>query len=117
MKLEHNIKQNIATVNILGNLALDNIQQVKVYFMDLMEDSKLKGVVLNLEHVNIIDSNGITAIVSLFKTCKIEKIQFAICLLSNQVFDVIKMLDLDKIIKIFKTEQEAFEYCLKPIEI
>lgn len=94
---------------IAGNIALDGVSDVKNYIKPFLDDESVKGVVINFEKVNFIDSSGIGLIVSIFKTLQTRQAKLALCNLSKKNTEIFNMTRLDKILNIYDSEAEALE--------
>lgn len=111
MEISHRIENSIGVVSIEGNLTIDSAIKAKNCLITLIEDSELKGIVLNGKGINTIDSNGVGVIVNAFKMCKLNQKGFSLCCLSQQNTEVFNLLALDRLITLYTTEQEAIDSC------
>jgi len=68
-----------------------------------------RKILLNLRKVTRIDSAGLGLIVSLFKTAAADGGALAVCGARRAVMTAIEAAELDRLIKIFKSEKEARE--------
>jgi len=109
MQLKHRIEDNVCIFSIEGNIALDGVSDVKSYIKPFLSDEDIKGIVINFESVNFIDSSGIGLIVSVFKNLQQRKASLTLCQLSAKNKEIFNMTRLDKILNIFDSEQEAIE--------
>ncbi|MGK5090995.1 STAS domain-containing protein [Deltaproteobacteria bacterium TL4] len=107
MQLNHRIENNVCILSVEGNIALDGVSDVKSYLKPFLNDGAVKGVVINFEHVNFIDSSGIGLIVSVFKTLQQREAKLALCKLSQKNQEIFNMTRLDKILSIFSSEKDA----------
>ena len=94
-------------VSIEGNIALDGVNEAKSYLKPHLEDPDIKGLVMNFEKVNFIDSSGIGLIVSIFKTLQQKEGKFALTNLSKKNEEIFSITRLNKILEIYDSEQEA----------
>lgn len=107
MQLSHNMKDEVCILSVEGNIALDGVNDVKSYIKPFLNDETVKGIVVNFENVNFIDSSGIGLIVSAFKTLQQRDAKLALCLLSKKNQEIFSMTRLDKILNIYSSEEEA----------
>jgi len=107
MIFSHRVEDNICLVSIEGNIALDGVNEAKAFLKPHIEDPAIKGIVINFEKVNFIDSSGIGLIVSIFKTMQQKEGKFAITNLSQKNEEIFSITRLNKILDIFPTEGEA----------
>ena len=107
MIFSHRIENGICVVAVEGNIALDGVNEAKAYLKPHMENPEVKGIVVNFEKVNFIDSSGIGLIVSIFKSIQQKEGKFAITNLSAKNEEIFTITRLNKILDIFPTEAEA----------
>ncbi len=107
MIFSHRIENGICIVSIEGNIALDGVNEAKAFLKPHLESDEVKGIVINFEKVNFIDSSGIGLIVSVFKTMQERSGSFAITNLSKKNEEIFTITRLNKILNIFPTESEA----------
>jgi anti-anti-sigma factor len=107
MEFSHRIENGICIISVEGNIALDGVSTAKSYLKTHIEDEAVKGIVINFENVNFIDSSGIGLIVSVFKTMQERNGSFAITNLSKKNEEIFTITRLNKILNIYPTESEA----------
>lgn len=105
----HRIQDGVCVVSIEGNIALDGVNEAKAYLRPHLESPDVKGLVINFEKVNFIDSSGIGLIVSIFKTMQQKEGQFALTNLSKKNEEIFSITRLNKILDIYGSEQEAMQ--------
>ena len=106
MEFSHRVA-NICVVSITGNIALDGVNEAKDYLKPLLEDPDLKGLLINFDQVNFIDSSGIGLIVSLFKTLQQREAKFGLSDLSKKNEEIFNITRLNKILDIYPSEAEG----------
>lgn len=82
-----------------GDFDAASAQTVRNYFEVLVQQIQ-KIVILNLKHVEFIDSSGIGAIVFLYKRLRCQNLELQLQALQAQPLEIIQLLRIDKIIKI-----------------
>ena len=107
MEFSHRVENGICIISVEGNIALDGVNEAKAFLKSHIEDDGVKGIVINFEKVNFIDSSGIGLIVSVFKTMQERDGSFAITNLSKKNEEIFTITRLNKILNIFPTESEA----------
>ena len=107
MIFSHRVDNGICIIAIEGNIALDGVNEAKEFLKPHVESDEIKGIVINFEKVNFIDSSGIGLIVSVFKTMQERSGSFAITNLSKKNEEIFTITRLNKILNIFPTEEEA----------
>jgi stage II sporulation protein AA (anti-sigma F factor antagonist) len=103
----HRMQDSFCVVSIEGNIALDGVNEAKSYLKPHLESPAVKGLIMNFEKVNFIDSSGIGLIVSIFKTMQQKEGKFALTNLSKKNEEIFSITRLNKILDIFESEQEA----------
>ncbi|MDH4121042.1 MAG: STAS domain-containing protein [Deltaproteobacteria bacterium] len=109
MLLSHRIDNKVCVVSIEGNFALDGVNEAKSYLKPHLESPDVKGVLLNFEKVNFIDSSGIGLIVSIYKTLQQKEGKFGLINLSKKNEEIFTITRLNKILDIFPSEADALK--------
>lgn len=107
MIFSNRIENGICVISVEGNIALDGVNEAKTYLRPHMENQELKGILINFEKVNFIDSSGIGLIVSVFKAMQQREGKFALSNLSKKNEEIFTITRLNKILDIYSTESEA----------
>jgi anti-sigma B factor antagonist len=81
----------------------------KSKFSDLMQEGS-KKFILNLSHINFIDSSGLGAIIRTSTLLDANKGSIVLCNVSETVLSLLKIVRLDQLIKIFPDENESITY-------
>lgn len=98
----------------LKRFTLAITEEVKSELKPLLTQAGMK-LILNLKHIEFIDSSGIGCIISLVKTAKSNGAEIKLCNLSGDVMDVIELLHLQMIFDIEKdveTSIKSFQYAI-----
>lgn len=103
----HRVEDNICIVSFEGNIALDGVNEAKAYLKPYLDSDEVKGLVINFEKVNFIDSSGIGLIVSIFKTMQQKDGKFALSNLSKKNEEIFSITRLNKILEIHPLEEDA----------
>lgn len=107
MVLTHKMDGSICVVSVEGNIALDGVNEAKNYLKPHLESDAVKGILVNFEKVNFIDSSGIGLIVSIYKSLQQRGAKFALCNLSKKNEEIFTITRLNKILDIFPSEAEG----------
>jgi anti-sigma B factor antagonist len=75
----------------------------------LLNQSAAEKVLLSFRNVKFMGSAMIGKIIQLNKKCKEEKIDFRLCEMNDNLMEVFRLMKLDKIITLYKTEQAAVD--------
>ena len=108
MQIKLKDQEGVATCHISGEVNIDTVAELKKAFKKII-DNKTRKVLLNFEAVDYIDSSGLACLIDLSRLLKsIQGIVF-MSNLSPKVSSIFSITKLDKIFKIFDTEEEALK--------
>lgn len=107
MKLTHRIENKACVVTIGGNLALEETELVRKYLAPLSEEPTVNAVILNLEHVQFLDSDGIGWLAALFRTLQSRGKSLAVCHVNSRNLKVLTKIGFAEFVRICATESEA----------
>ncbi len=107
MKVTHRIENKVCILSPTGNIALDGVVLLRESIQFLLDDESLKGVILDFGQVNLVDSSGWGLILSIMKILEGRHARMAICNLGSKLQQNLDHIQLDKIIEIFETLEEA----------
>ncbi|UOD35768.1 STAS domain-containing protein [Deferribacteraceae bacterium V6Fe1] len=77
---------------------------------DMISDTVSKGIfkiVIDMSKTNFIDSSGLGALVSKISICKNNNGDVRLVVLSDRVLEILEITHLNKILKLYKTIDEA----------
>jgi len=77
---------------------------------DMISDTVSKGIfkiVIDMSKTNFIDSSGLGALVSKISVCKNNNGDVRLVVLSDRVLEILEITHLNKILKLYKTLDEA----------
>jgi anti-anti-sigma factor len=105
-KLEE--RDGVAVCRISGEVTIDTVPELKKTFKKII-DNKARKVLLGLAAVDYIDSAGLASLIELSR--KLKAIQGIVFMseLSPKVSSIFSITKLDKIFRIFDTEEEALK--------
>ncbi len=107
MKIFHRIEEKNCIISVIGDLALTEPNEVRVYVNPFIKKTEIQTIILNCKNVNIIDSRGIGLIAALLKDLEEIQKQLILCHLNENCYNVLKTLKLNQLVKIYKSEEEA----------
>ncbi len=96
MKLDKLIEDDAILLKISGELDSTTAPDVRTSFEEVLAD-KPKRVTLDLSALRVLDSSGVGAIVSLFKSVKAAGAKFEVTGVQGQPLSIFKVLRLDKV--------------------
>jgi anti-sigma B factor antagonist len=97
---------NVTVGRLAGSLDATTAYVLKAEIEELLEQRKL-NVVFDLEGLELIDSSGVGAIVSLFKRVRTLQGDVKLACINGQPAEIFKLLRLDKAFQIFASVDEA----------
>ncbi len=83
------------------------IQQIGEELSEAAAEAVNGKLVLNFDNVKFMSSAMIGKIILVSKKCKAAKVDLKLCNISGDVMEVFKLMRLNKILNIYKTEEKA----------
>lgn len=84
-------------------------QSLKELFLNLFNTNQLK-VVVNMSQVQSIDSEGLGVLTNAYRHCVSVGGNLLLCeIASKDIYDVLEIVNIDKIIPIYQTQKEALK--------
>lgn len=101
------------TIVGLGNEKLDATisSDLKAYFVALNHEG-VKSIIFNMNAVRYSDSSGLSSILVGNRLCQEAGGSFVLCCLSDHVFKLIRISQLDTVLNIVPTVEEAIDLVL-----
>jgi anti-sigma B factor antagonist len=106
LKFEQSIHQGITVLSASGNLDSLTVPEIRPHIEKIVEAGTRK-VALDLSGLEVIDSSGIGAIVSLFKRVRGQGGDVKIVGVRGQPREILKLLGLERAFDIVATLDEA----------
>jgi anti-anti-sigma factor len=108
MHITQKEKNGVSVFYLRGEISIDTVPRLKEAFKDTI-GKKSRKVLLNFEEVGYIDSLGIATLIEFSKNLKaIEGVVF-LSDLSPKVRTIFGIVKLEKMFKIYETEEEALK--------
>ena len=111
MEISHRLENNLSVLALDGELTAGAVETFQKYIEPFLNDASLKGVVINLSHLNSISSSGVSTLVSACKDLRQRDAGFAVCELSPRHQSLFYTMGLDKVFGVYETEAEALDKC------
>ncbi len=92
-------------IEVSGEVDLYNVSELKKALFSIT-DGQYPSVVVDMQHVNYMDSSGIGALVAGQKKMKAHNGKFALMNIHDDVLNILKLATLDKFFKIYETDEE-----------
>lgn len=106
LEFEKTEQNDIVHIVLKGNLDALTAQELRPTIDDLVSKRKTK-IILNLASLEIIDSSGVGAIVTLFKRIRLLGGDVKIAYIVNQPKEIFRILRLDKAFDILESVEAA----------
>ncbi|MGQ9631458.1 MAG: STAS domain-containing protein [bacterium] len=108
MSMEMSIResQDIAIVDLSGEIDAQNSSDIKSRIKALISDGKVKFVI-NLSGVRYMDSSGLGVLVSGLKTARKDGGDLKLSGLQPEVQNIFELTQLNKVFEIYESESEA----------
>ncbi len=94
---------------LVAKIDASNALELKQVFLGFKEENYPKNLILNISEVKYIDSSGLSAILVANKVCSEAGGIMVLCGVSEHVMKLVKISQLDKILDILPTEEEAVD--------
>lgn len=109
MKLEMNVEERFTVVKLLEEKLDSQISPALKGEFILMNTNGVRNVILNLGSVKYIDSSGLSAILTANRLCRDGNGVMILCELNDHVAKLIKISQLNSVLNVVPTEEEARE--------
>lgn len=96
----------------ISNIDASICTEFKSKFIDLINKNH-PYILLNLDKVEFIDSMGLGAIISVFKTLELNKGSLGFSDVKPTIMNLFKITRLDLVFKIYPTEKDGLENLMK----
>jgi len=100
---------DVFVLHVKGRLDVVSSPIVEKRILEAINEGH-KHLLLEIAEVSYLSSSGMRMLLSIAKKLRTSSGKLAICNLSTNVLDVLKMAGFDHILQLFKTEEEALRY-------
>lgn len=105
MKVNIRHRGRTTILDVDGQITFESTPGLREHLLGAL---KQKGAVLvNLSQVAYMDSSGIATLVEGLKVAQTQKASFGLCGLTKNTRSVLELVRLDKVFKIFESEDDA----------
>jgi anti-anti-sigma factor len=110
MKLVHTTKDNILIVTLdLNTLDAREAPQFKEHLISLIDKKNLLGVVIDLKHLQFIDSSGLGSFLSALRVLHTNGGDLKLSHMNKPIRSVFELVRMHKIFEIFNTTEDALK--------
>ena len=115
MTVASEIKNGVQVVHINQSQLVDEqvIGSISNQIKKLVEENDTGSLLLNLSNVSFVSSLMVGQFMTLKKACGLKRIDFKICNINDAIMKVLQVVQMDKLIRLYDTEEEAlaaFDY-------
>lgn len=107
MYIEFESKDDKLIVTLTGELDHHSAEEVRIKIDDKIDMVSTNKVIMNFDHVNFMDSSGIGVIIGRYKKLSMKKGTICIANAKGSVERIFQLSGLFKIVKSYKTLEEA----------
>jgi len=108
MQIKLKDRDGMAICRISGEITIDTVLELKKTFKNII-DNKTRKVLLDFRGVDYIDSSGLASLIDLSRNLKVTQGIVFMSELSPKISSIFSITKLDKIFRIFDTEEEALK--------
>jgi len=105
MEIQQTNKGDFRVVSITGEIDLNSSPEMRKVFGEIIKEGASK-VIVNLEAVSYIDSSGLATLIELMQKLKRNKGAMFLVGMSDKIKSLFEITKLDKLFKIYQTEDE-----------
>lgn len=109
MYIEFYKSEDKLIIKLTGELDHHSAEEVRNKIDDRLERTGYNKVILDFSNVNFMDSSGIGVVIGRYKKISMRKGQICIANVQESVKRVFELSGMFKIIKLYKSVQEAIE--------
>jgi anti-sigma B factor antagonist len=97
---------SVTVIDLEGELDGASAPDFDAHLKKTLDQKKFK-IVLNMEHLTYVSSTGFGSLVAVIDQVRKNKGDIKLAQMLPEVYEVIKMLEFDKVFQTFKTEDNA----------
>lgn len=98
----------IATFQPSGYITAANVNDFKQALLSVVTSQDYSTFLMDMSHVEFLDSAGLMAVVSAFRQAQSMSKRFSLCSLAPSVRIIFELTQLDRVLEIFES-REAFD--------
>ena len=112
--LDYRTDSDIAVVTVTGEVDVSTSGELRTGLLRVLTDEAYRGLVVNLAHVNFIDSTGVGVLVGVWHRVRGTDDCLALAAPSRQARNILETTGLMKVLPVYDTEAEAVQACREP---
>jgi len=102
-------KKDILIVRLEGELDHHHAEEIRKSLDELLEDSSIRHLILDLRNLNFMDSSGIGVFIGRYKTISKRGGQVCITNVNPQLARILDVSGLYRILKVYNTVEQAVD--------
>ena len=107
MKCDSKVVGDINIFSVEGDIVFNYLSEIREIIKTQIDSSETHKFAIDLGNVGIIDSAGVSFIVSVYKSVLSKKGSFGLIGPNESVENVLETVGLTRLFKVFKNEDEA----------
>lgn len=107
MIITSQINDKLAILAITGNITKRNVKDLKDYAEPLLQDTELKGLIIDMQGIQLIDSQGLAFLLTCVDALEKRGLFLSLCHVSLKIKFILELAQFDKLIHIFDKQTDA----------
>ena len=109
LSANNNDKEQIYKIDLKGDLNFNNYREFSEKFYDLIQKG-IKKIIIDFNDLSGLDSTGIGTIINNARKLEKENGELIIVRCSEQILTILRPVNFERIIKIFKNLEDGINY-------
>lgn len=109
LNFEFEVKQDVLLIRLSGELDHHSAEQLRKEASAIIDEQKIRHIILNLEQLGFMDSSGLGVILGRYNQIRQRQGEMVVCAISPAVHRLFEMSGLFKIIRLEQSEQFALQ--------
>ena len=107
MNITHRIEKDTCIFKFEDSFATEMVDQIRQYVDPFVKNNKIFNFIFNFKNVDHVDSTGIGVILELHETLQERQAQLIFCEINDYINDIFDVTNIDTLVTIRATEEEA----------
>ena len=111
MIIERNKHGEMVVINVMGTITLGESSKKFSDYLEKILQERPKGVIINMDKIDYVDSTGIGELVGYLSRYRDEKIPLALVNPRERILKLLTITGLEKVFPIFEEMKDALKWC------
>lgn len=107
LRIAMETKQDVLVIRLQGELDHHTAEQLRSKVDEVLQDTRIRHIVLSLSDLSFMDSSGIGVILGRYKQISAREGDMYVCSINPTIYRIFEMSGLFKVIKFRENEAEA----------